>query len=102
MENKVFRYFRIQGENFVMYSSIEGEFGNHQLRTVGALIPFVLSGQEGQDANFPANSIWQDSESDMTPFDFRLGEMAYFLQVFSMFNPKNKSDYEVSQSQTEE
>lgn len=103
MESKVLRYFTIKGENLVMYSAIEGEFAQHRLRTSACVAaPFVRGGQEGEDQMFPGVSIWQDCDSDLTPFDFRLGEMAYFLQVLSMFNPKNKSDYEVSSSPSQE
>lgn len=100
--SKVLRYFTIKGENLCMYSRIDGEFKEHQLRTIASFTPSPLGGQEGEDQFFPAPSIWQDADGELCPWDFRLGEMAYFLQVLSLFNPLNKSDYELPQSQTEE
>lgn len=78
MKQDVLRYFNIADGWFIMFSRIEGEYGIQELQT-----------QASQ------NVIQQVSSERSAPVDFtfRLGEMAYFLQVYNMFNPKTKEDY---------
>lgn len=80
--DKVFRYFSIKDETFYMFSRVEGEFGFQELQTAAPLDVVDVSIQQ-QKAPGSAD----------IDFAFRLGEMHYFLQVFNMFNPKNKVDY---------
>lgn len=86
--NKVLRYFTIKDECFFMYSRLDGEFGAQLLLT---------------SASTDDCRIQQCQQPDSAPvdFNFRLGEMNYFLQVYSMFNPQNKVDYGIQEeSQT--
>lgn len=84
MKQDVFRYFNISQGYFIMFSRLEGEFGFMELQT-----------QANED------SIQQLPSKDSSPvdFNFRLGEMQYFLQVYSLFNPKLKVDYGLQETQ---
>lgn len=86
MIQQVMRYFTIKEETFYMYSKISGEFGDQLLVTTatGSLI-----------AQAPGEG------SSPLDFNFRLGEMNYFLQVYSMFNPQNKMDYGLQETPSE-
>lgn len=77
------RYFTIKDEVFYMYSRIEGDYGYQMLCTYGDF----------------EHSISQSATQGSAPldFNFRLGEMQYFLQIFQMFNPKFKTDYGISE-----
>ena len=88
MKQDILRYFNIADGWFIMFSRIEGEFGIQELQT-----------QANNDV------IQQIPSKDSAPVDFafRLGEMAYFLQLYNLFNPKNKVDYELqTESPTQE
>lgn len=83
MKNDVLRYFNIVDDWFIMFSRVEGEFGIQELQT---------------QAN--SDFIQQIPSKDSAPvdFNFRLGEMQYFLQVYSLFNPKLKIDYGIQET----
>lgn len=87
--DKVLRWFTIKDETFYMFSRIEGEFGIQEMQTAA---PLTVSDM----------SISQQMVPNSSPLDFafRLGEMQYFIQVFSMFNPKSKEDYGLSQEES--
>lgn len=84
--NKVLRYFAIKDECLFMYSKLEGEFGSQ----------LIVSSACTEDS-----TIHQQSQPGSAPldFNFRLGEMQYFLQVYSMFNPQNKVDYGIQEEE---
>lgn len=89
--DKVLRYFTIKEETLYMHSRVEGEFGVQQL---------ICS------ASPLGDTISQTIVAGSAPveFAFRLGEMNYFLQILSLFNPKNQVDYglqETSQQETQ-
>lgn len=86
MKQDVHRYFNIAEGWFIMFSRIEGEFGIQEVQT-----------QANEDL------IQQLPSKDSAPvdFNFRLGEMQYFLQVYSMFNPKFKVDYGIQETSQE-
>lgn len=84
MKQDVLRYFNIADGWFIMFSRIEGEFGIQELQT-----------QANEDV------IQQVPSKDSGPvdFNFRLTEMSYFLQVYSLFNPKLKVDYGLQETE---
>lgn len=86
--DKVYRYFTIKEDVFMMASRVEGEFGIQEIHTL---------------ASPSGDSILQQKTSQSAPpsFEFRVGEMQYFLQVFSMFNPKFQTDYGLQETQQE-
>lgn len=86
MKQNVLRYFNIADGWFIMFSRIEGEFGIQELQT---------------QANDTFIQQIPSKESAPCDFLFRLGEMQYFLQVYSMFNPKTKEDYGLQETQKE-
>lgn len=86
--DKVYRYFTIKDEVFTMASRVEGDFGIQEIQT---------------SASPNGDVIIQRSTPNSAPpsFEFRVGEMQYFLQVFSMFNPKFQTDYGLQETQQE-
>lgn len=87
MKSDILRYFNIADGWFIMFSRIEGEFGLQELQT---------------QANDSFIQQIPSKESSPCDFNFRLGEMQYFLQVYNMFNPKLKVDYGIQETQTEQ
>lgn len=88
--DKVLRYFTIEKENLYMHSRVEGEYGVQQLICSASPLGDTIS-----------ETIVAGSAP--VEFTFRLGEMSYFLQILSLFNPKNQVDYglqETSQQET--
>lgn len=92
------RLFEMEGDNLRMFSKIQGEFGDCILMSSIDLVPGYSedSGVLLQIHQEPYNSPIKD-----IPFEFRLGEMHYFLQIASLFNPKNRTDYGLPQTQTD-
>lgn len=83
----IYRYFEIIDDIFTMHSAYDGDFGR-QILVTAACKNFI--NQITAEGSAPAD------------FAFRLGEMQYFLSVYSLFNPINKSNYELPQTQTQE
>lgn len=83
----IYRYFELKDEVLFMHSAYDGDFGR-QILVTSARNDFI-------------NQINAEGSAP-TEFAFRLGEMQYFLSVYSMFNPINKSNYELPQTQTQE
>ena len=79
-EGQVFHYLH-------MYSVVEGDFGNVTLSTA-ALI-------DSDDMRLNCSFVSSSAQSQDVLFSMRSGELSYFLQVLSMFNPLNNSMYEV-------
>lgn len=101
MEQQVQRYFEMSNQTFRMYSQIQGEFGPVTLEIIAPITPLLNpnDGKEELSHSFlHCNCTSEDSEY----FNFRLQEVAYFLQVFSMFNPQIKKDYGLSQTSQDE
>ena len=87
------RYFEYKNDSILMHSSLEGEFGAIML------ISFVrIYEYKG------ALDIHQDvvSDVDSCPLEFRIGEMNYLLSIALLFNPKNRTDYGLPQTSSED
>lgn len=84
--DKVQRYFTIKDETFYMYSRVEGPYGTQLVCTTAT---DKLIAQAPGEGSAPLD------------FAFRLGEMSYFLQVYSLFNPQNSVDYGLQETQQE-
>lgn len=99
MEQQVQRYFEMSEQTFWMYSQIQGEFGPVTLQICAPITP--LPAVSGTEDGALSHSFMHCNCSSDDPefFQFRLQEVAYFLQVFSMFNPQIKKDYGLQTSQ---
>lgn len=84
-----------------MYSQIQGEFGPVILQFAAPINPVPYG---GNDVGRLSHSFLTANCSNDDPeyFTFRLQELSYFLQVFSMFNPQIKKDYGLSQTSQNE
>lgn len=84
MKQDILRYFNIAEGWFIMFSRIEGEFGIQELQT---------------QANTDVIQQVPTQNSAPVDFNFRLGEMQYFLQLYNLFNPKLKVDYGIQEKE---
>lgn len=102
MDQQVQRYFEMSDQTFWMYSQIQGEFGPVTLQIFAPIspLPVSLGVQEGSLSHSFLHCNCSSDDSEF--FQFRLQEVAYFLQVFSMFNPQIKKDYGLSQTPQDE
>lgn len=86
----MFRYFKIESsegvELFQMFSKFSTEFGDVVLMTTA---PLSITNARGSIFQQVSEGNYQD-----VPFEVRINEMRYFLDCFSMFNPKIQQTYE--------
>lgn len=99
--DKVLRYFEVKPlegdpkfgprECFIMHSFIDADFGPVHIKTTAEVTGFLICQRVVESSGM--------SEEDL--FLSRVGELNYFCSLLPMFNPKNKQDYGLSQTQPE-
>lgn len=86
----MYRFFSIEtvdgAEYFIMFSKFSSEFGEVVLVTQA---PLAIT-----ESNVSIHQGVQGGHPQDVSFEDRIDEMRYFLDCFSMFNPKIKKSYE--------
>lgn len=99
--DKVLRYFEVKAlesdakkgprECFIMHSILEGEFGPIHIKTTAEVPGFLIAQRVVESSGTTEEDLYLS----------RVGELSYYCTLLPMFNPKNKLDYGLSQTQPE-